>query len=83
MGRRPGSPVRMTPAHWQMLEELGISYRQWSYWQDKGWVPTGKDINEVVVAQARALAEASKIQTMPLNELADLIRRKPATITNV
>lgn len=75
------SPLRnhggtgLTPEHWEFLDSLGISYRQWTYWQEMGWVGVHrlKDLDEVSLHKLKLLARAAQIKDTPINELADLL----------
>lgn len=73
----PGSGTVIVPEYEEFLNELGISYRQWNYWQAMGWIskePWHKIINEDAVSQrAFDLSEAARLKAMSLPELADYL----------
>jgi hypothetical protein len=66
--------TKLLPENVEFLQGLGITYRQWNYWHRMGWV-TGS-FKDADTDRLRLLAKASKMQSMPLNELADLLREK-------
>lgn len=64
----------LSPESRALLQKVGITYRQWNYWHSKGWL-TGSFENVDEQALER-LAHAAHIQSLPLNELADLLATK-------
>lgn len=67
----------LRPENTALLKELGITYRQWFYWHQKGWLEGGfKDVNRT---KLELLTRAAKLQALPLNELADLLATKEVT----
>lgn len=71
----PNSGSKIVPEYKRMLDSLGITYRQWSYWRAMGWLSNDPwyEFGHSTENRQRAedLAEAARLQAMSLPELAD------------
>lgn len=76
----PGSGTVIVPEYEEFLNELGISYRQWNYWQSEGWLPNAAwyEIanNPTLRTRAEDLADASRLKAMSLPEIADYLAQE-------
>lgn len=71
----PSTGTQIVPEFQRFLDELGITYRQWSHWRRMGYLPKlpwHEIANDSYMRQwAEDLAEAARLHAMTLPQLAD------------
>jgi hypothetical protein len=73
----PTTGTKIVPEYQRMLDSLGITYRQWNYWQSRGWLPNVPwyEFGNSPENRQRAfdLSEAARLKAMSIPELADYL----------
>lgn len=73
----PSTGTALVPEYRKLLEDIGVTYRQWHSWRSLGYLPNVNwyhfKFNPELIQRAKDLKEAARLHSMTLGELADHI----------